>query len=257
MQAGQVGTKIREDLPPGRRKLARTLVALYKRMNEPTLEQAAKRLERFGYKKYPSEFSRYLNGGRVPPLNFVTLLYDLAVEEAGLEAVGMTKEDVCATHAKAEPTLCKVCPRLRNDKHDLNNTIKQLRVDKAGLESALAAAQKRAAHLPVPLPQRDRQRSAQDVAAARQIANRAVKLHDQGKPDAALAVLRETTEVLTPSESAASLVVLRQQHADLADTFLRIYGRDQPRADVMRVALELHDYGMPNDASAILRAAVG
>ncbi|MGO4755939.1 hypothetical protein AB4212_46340, partial [Streptomyces sp. 2MCAF27] len=67
-----------------------------------------------------------------------------------------------------------------------------------------------------------------------------------------------TSEVLTPLESAASLVLLRKQHRDrLADTLITIYGRDHPKRDVIRAALQLHEYGMADDAGAMLRAAAG
>ncbi|MEV5142393.1 hypothetical protein AB0K71_30130 [Streptomyces syringium] len=260
MNARQVGTKLRsdEDLPPGRRRLAHVLVALYGHLNEPTLERAAQRLENCGYKKDPSEISRYLNGRRVPPANFVRVLHKAAVEQAGLSAVGMTRDQLLSVHAGAEPTLCRSCPELRRRNRTLQGELKGLLDAKAGLETALAGAEERLAHLPVPLPNADRQVWAKEVAAARQVAKRAEELHLQGEHEGALALLRETSEVLTPIESAATLVLLHQrEQSQLAETLIQIYGRDQPRKAVMRVALELHDCGMTDAAGAILRAAVG
>ncbi|MEU1817910.1 hypothetical protein ABZ543_22315 [Streptomyces roseifaciens] len=118
------------------------------------------------------------------------------------------------------------------------------------------AASGLAGHLPVPRDSGDRQRSAADVAAARQLVQRASELLAEDT-SSALALLQGTTEVLTPLEGAASLVLLRRGHHQLADAFIRIYGRAQPDRTIMSVALQLHEYGMPDDASAILRAAMG
>ncbi|MEN2420231.1 hypothetical protein AABB02_19280 [Streptomyces rimosus] len=257
MRAGQAGMNLSDDLPPGRRALAEVLGTLYGHLGRPTLAHTADQLAERHYRKHPSEISRYLCGLRVPPLNFVHVMYDLAVERVGAEAIAVTRQIICDVHAKAEPVLCKSCHRLRSQNRSLRDTAAQLRGEKAGLEAALADAQKQLAALPVPSDRGDRQRSAFDMAAARQIADRASRFHDQGNLGAALSLLRETAGVLTPLESAASLVVLRhRERNDLADSFLQMYGRDQPGTDVMRVALELHDYGLPDDAGALLRAAL-
>ncbi|WP_190024807.1 hypothetical protein [Streptomyces hiroshimensis] len=257
MQAGRVGTRISKDLPPGRRRLAETLVALYRHMNPASLGTAAKELESRGYKKDPSEISRYLNGVRLPTEAFVLRLYEAAVARAGTAAVGMTRQQLHAIHAAAEPRLCSTCPRLKRENNELRRSLKQVSDREAGLEAALAAARERASFLPVPSPEGDRQELARDVAAANHVAQRTGDLHRKGKRSAALALLRETTRILTPAESAAALVLLRrQQHKQLAETLILTYGRDQPHDAVIRTAVKLHDYGLPDDAGALLRAAM-
>ncbi|MBB4893846.1 hypothetical protein FHS39_002880 [Streptomyces olivoverticillatus] len=257
MQAGQVGTKLgSKDLPPGRYRLAQVLVALYGHMDMPSLRRAAQHLATKGYTKDPSELSRYFNGERLPPEGFVQRLYETAVEEAGVAAVGLTWEQVQEAHAGAEPSLCQTCPKLRRENRTLKGRLKKLRADKAGLESALAAAKERQAFLPVPSPTGDRQERARDVAAACQIIHRVEELQTRGEEGAAFDWVRETAELLTPAESAATLVLLRQQQEEqLAEALIQICGRDHPGDKVIRVALELHDYGLSEDAGAVLRAA--
>ncbi|GHF25095.1 hypothetical protein GCM10010359_28860 [Streptomyces morookaense] len=251
-----MGTKVRGDLPPGRRRLRETLVTLYGHMDAPTLASAAQQLAEKGYSKDPSEISRYLNGWRLPPANFVLRLYEVAVDQAGVAAVGLTEEELLKVHSDAEPTLCRTCPQLRRKNRDLRGKIRELRDQKAGLEAALASAESQPKILPVHPSGGDRQDFTRDVAAAIHIANRMGDLHQQGDRAAALALLRDTTEVLTPAESAAALVLLRQQEQEqLADTLIHIYGRDQSHANVIRMALALHEYGLPGDAGAILRSA--
>ncbi|MFD5567171.1 hypothetical protein [Streptomyces cadmiisoli] len=96
------------------------------------------------------------------------------------------------------------------------------------------------------------------MAVVKQLTKRAEELHDGGSPDAALTLLRQTTEILSPAEMASVLVLLRQQQHDLlADNLIHIYGRDQTDQDVLYAAHELHEQGLPKDAGAILRAALG
>lgn len=257
MQAGRVGTRISKDLPAGRQRLAETLVVLYKHMNPASLEAAAKELGSRGYKKDSSEISRYLNGVRLPTEAFVLRLYEAAVAQAGTAVVGMTKQQLRTIHAAAEPRLCGMCPRLKQENNELRQSLKQASDREAGLEAALATARQRASFLPVPSPKGDRQELARDVDAASHVARRTGDLHRQGKRSAALALLREATRVLTPAESAAALVLLRrQQQKQLAETLILTYGRDQPHEAVIQTAVKLHDYGMPDDAGALLRAAM-
>ncbi|MGI5398716.1 hypothetical protein ACQEVG_04505 [Streptomyces sp. CA-135486] len=257
MDAGQVGTKISPDLPPGRDQLARTLKALYKRIGPPSLAAAARLFHQQGYKTSRDAISRYVNGRRVPPLSFVTLMHEMAVTSAGSEAaVGITKDEVVRAHEAAEPTLCRRCPRLRGDNNALREENRQLKKSEAGLSEALAKARRRAASLPVPHHNRDRQRQTSDVAGATRIAHVAAKLRDEGRAAAAVAVLVDTVGTLTPLEGAASLAVLRaQQQAQLADTLVHMYGREHSEKDVIQVALELYEHGMADDAVAVLRSA--
>ncbi|MCX4823357.1 hypothetical protein OG883_26435 [Streptomyces sp. NBC_01142] len=258
MRAGQVGTRIDPNLPPGRHHLARTLKVLHGRMGTPTLAAAARLFQERGYKTDRDAISRYLNGKRVPTLNFVTLMHAMAVDRMGsAAAVGLTREDVVKAHKHAEKSLCKTCSTLHGDNSDLRRENLRLKDSEAGLSKALAKARRRAMSLPVPPARGDRQRQESDVAGARHIANSAGQLRDRGRADAALAMLVDTVGTLTPLEGAASLAVLRaQQQAQLADALVHMYGREHPERDVIRIALELHKHGMADDAVALLRSAV-
>ncbi|MEU4209630.1 hypothetical protein AB0F13_06410 [Streptomyces sp. NPDC026206] len=277
MQQGRGrGIAIDDDLPPGRRALTEGLRELHAQLVPPLLP--VRRLaERLTTEKDPgwdsSGVYRYLSGKRVAPEAFIRKLYALAEKDAGGGADGLKPLQFFLDLLQgAERKRCGNCVRLRQEVRELQGGLAQaetetsvlrskvdeLHVQGAGLEKALFAARQQAAmHLPVPHPRGDRQVHAQDVAAAKQIARRAQELQDQGDQGAALALLRETTEVLTPAESAATLVLLReQQQKQLVETLIHIYGRDQPEDNVIRVALELHDYGLLDDAGAVLRAAV-
>ncbi|QLH23200.1 hypothetical protein [Streptomyces sp. Rer75] len=228
-----------------------------------TLKEVAGALAPREYKKHVSELSRYRSGQRVPQRGFVIALHQTAVERAGKDAVGLSLDDVLEVHVAAEQRPCQVCPdlrhrirRLRSRHRLLMRANRRLLESRAGLEAELADARKETAPLPVPPQQGDRQQRAYDVAAATQIVAMAARFDGEESSEAAVAMLRESSEVLTPLESAASLVVLRQEHQDqLADTLIQIYGRDRPEKQVIRAALELHEYGMADDAGAMLRAA--
>lgn len=67
-------------------------------------------------------------------------------------------------------------------------------------------------------------------------------------------LLHHTVSTLSHAEVAALLCLLRhQEERELADNLIHIYGRDQSHQDVVRVALELHERGAPDDAGALLR----
>ncbi|NUH43808.1 hypothetical protein HUF15_45235 [Streptomyces samsunensis] len=222
-----------------------------------TLEASVRHLASRGYRKDRSELSRYMNGRRLPPRSFVELLYEAAAEQAGGEdALSITQHAVLSAHASAEPTLCKHCNRFKRSNNKLRRELRRLHRIRAGLEARLIAARKQPAPLPVPSPQGDRQQRAYDVVAANQIVGMAARIDAQQDHEAAVAMLRVSAEALTPFESAASLAILRhQQHDQLADELIQMYGRDQPEGQVIRAALELHAYGLPEDAGAMLRAA--
>ncbi|MFC9928652.1 helix-turn-helix domain-containing protein [Streptomyces sp. NPDC127190] len=156
--------------------------------------------------------------------------------------------------------------RLRAVATDLLATLAEMRAERAEMQAAEAGLRERlaaalAARPPLPVPRRpgDRQRSVQDVSAARQLAAQAAELHGAGRDDLAFTLLHQsTTEVLTPAETALVVLELRQlQHGHLADDLIHVYGRDQEKQDVMAVALELHEEGAADDAGALLRAALG
>ncbi|MFF5983590.1 hypothetical protein ACFY78_32590 [Streptomyces olindensis] len=145
---------------------------------------------------------------------------------------------------------------LRREVKLLRETVSELKATRAGLQARLTT---QAALSPLPVPRRrgDRQRRQTEVSAARQVAKRAAELRSDGQHDAALTLLRHTTEILSPVETATLFRALRQQQQDeLVDNLIHIYGRDHRDQEVMQVTWELHKQGSPHDAGALLRAAI-
>ncbi|MFC7867627.1 hypothetical protein ACFU5B_27910 [Streptomyces murinus] len=147
---------------------------------------------------------------------------------------------------------------LRREAAELRAKVPAPETSGAGLQARLAMAKARRAPLPVHRQQRDRQRSQKEVAVARQLAAQARDLDGAGQPDEALALLRRgTTELLSPAETALVIVELRQLKLDhLVDDLIHVYGRDQGDRPVMMVAAKLYEEGVPDDAGAVLRAAL-
>ncbi|MES4906183.1 MULTISPECIES: hypothetical protein [unclassified Streptomyces] len=239
---------------------------LLEHLGAATLQEAAELITAHGYPTDKSRLSRYRSGRNRPQEGFLVALHGIAVDRAGGEdTVGISEHDALEVLAAAETKACNVCPtlyrrirRVRNRNRRLLRDNRRLFRAKAGLEEELADFRKNMASLPVPPQRGDRQRTAHDVAAAQQLAAMTADLDETTEPDTAVAVLRQTAEVLTPLESAASVALLRGEHRhELADTLITMYGRDHPDKDVIRAALELHGYGMVDDAGAMLRAAAG
>ncbi|MFF9015187.1 hypothetical protein ACF09C_19750 [Streptomyces sp. NPDC014870] len=200
----------------------------------------------------------------MPPLGFVELLHALATERAEPGEVGLTLDKVREIHASAETRFCRTCAPLRQENERLLEEISRLLADQDQAESQTStiggastrAKSVRGTPLPVPSEAGDRQRSARDVAAAQQLAASAAHLHSTGQTSYAVALLQDASASLTPLESAASIALLRQREALLADTAIGIHGRNRPEGDVIRIALELHEFGLPDDAGAVLRASI-
>ncbi|WP_155054709.1 hypothetical protein [Streptomyces blattellae] len=130
------------------------------------------------------------------------------------------------------------------------------RAIRAGQRSRLTARAD-AALLPVPPRKGDRQQSNPEKRAALTVARQAEALQNGGRQDGVLALLRHSAEVLSPAEAAALVCVLREGQLDeLAGTLIHIYGRDNPDPHVMRAAAQLHQHGAPDDAAALLQAAL-
>ncbi|MBQ1096999.1 hypothetical protein KBY55_13055 [Streptomyces sp. b94] len=145
---------------------------------------------------------------------------------------------------------------LRDEVTVLRAAVEELKTPGAGSQTRLTA---QAAPGPLPVPRRrgDRQRMRRDVSAVRSLAMQAGELDANGRAEAALRLLRRSWEVLNPLETAGVLLLLRrQQHDELADNLIHVYGRDQGDQDVLHVALTLHEQGSPGDAGAILQAAL-
>ncbi|MFJ1974695.1 hypothetical protein ACIO93_39395 [Streptomyces sp. NPDC087903] len=142
--------------------------------------------------------------------------------------------------------------------------VREVRTLKASARRSIRAGQRQrrtaqtdAALLPVPPVRGDRQQSNPEKRAALAVARQAEALQNGGRHDGALALLRHSAEVLSPAEAAALVYVLREgQLNELAATLLHIYGRDNPDTDVMRAAAQLHQHGAPDDAAALLHAAL-
>lgn len=260
----RVGTRIGEELPPGRQALAHALTHLYSCAGASKLDEMADRLAAAGYKKDPSEISRYLNGKRKPPLNFVKVLHKVAVDTAGRKAVVHDEAGIAELHAAAESTLCRTCTPLRRENELLRTENEQLRAAHEAGPLPLtptrsgSGGNRRLSSPPLPVPSEpgDRQRRPDDVSAARQVTDRAIELHSAGRVDHAIGLLQDTSAVLTPLESAASIALLRLREAQLADAVIGIHGRSHTHEDVIRIALELHEYDLLEDAGAVLRAAL-
>ncbi|MFC7920709.1 hypothetical protein [Streptomyces cinereoruber] len=253
----------RLDLPPGRKALAEAIAALYEHLAVRTLAEAAALLED-GWRKDPSEISRYRNGRRKPPIGFVIALHKLAAERAAPDAVLLSPAELRALHAAAEATFCQNCgPALRENQRLRRENSRLLACQPstgspqpASAEGSNPAALTRRTPLPVPRETGDRQRKARDVVAAQQLAASTVSLRKSGKIGHAVALIQDTSTSLSPLESAAAIALLRGGQDDLADTAIGINGRSRAEWDVMRIAVELHALGLPDDADAILRAAL-
>lgn len=242
-------------LPPGRQALAGAIAELYRHLAVATLTEAAELLASRNWRKGPSEISRYRSGKRKPPLGFVKLLHALAIERAERGAVRLSLAELLEIHSAAEPRLCRTCTPLRKENERLRRQYGRLLPEQD--HQSPTVGRPGTTPLPVPSGLGDRQRSARDLAAARQVAATAANFHESGQTSYAVSWLQDASTSLTPLECAASIALLRQQEARLADTAIGIHGRNRTEKDVIRIALELHELGLPDDAGAILRASIG
>ncbi|MFJ4337322.1 hypothetical protein [Streptomyces sp. NPDC088915] len=252
------------DLPPGRKALAEAIAALYEHLAVRTLVEASELLALEGWRKDPSEISRYRSGRRKPPIGFVIALHKLAADQAAPASVAFSPTELHTLHAAAEATFCQNCgPALRENQRlrgeNSRLLARQPSMDSppsTSAEGSNPAALSRPAPLPVPRRAGDRQRKARDVAAAQQLATSTASLRRNGQIGHAVALIQDTSASLSPLESAAAIALLRGGQDDLADTAIGINGRSRVERDVMRIAVELHALGLPDDAGAILRAAL-
>ncbi|MFF7789497.1 hypothetical protein [Streptomyces sp. NPDC007991] len=297
VERGWIHKEFRSDVPPGQRALAIALQNLCRHITPtssnkspntaPTQADAARHLL-----CSESSLSRFLSGQSVPRFHSVEHLYKTACADAGGEhALGVTLDDLRKLHKAASGERCQSCvdlrsqlkaavsqavtaeaeiaalrqsasgdatelESLRREVRALKDAVSELKSTRAGLQARLTT---QAALAPLPVPRRrgDRQRSKNKVSAARQVAKRAAELRSDGRQDAALTLLRHTTEVLSPAETATLFMALRQQRQnELVDNLIHIYGRDHRDQEVMYVTWELHKQGLPDDAGALLRAAI-
>ncbi|MFI8911927.1 hypothetical protein ACIGW4_09950 [Streptomyces sp. NPDC053513] len=229
-----------------------------------TLTEASELLALEGWRKDPSEISRYRSGRRKPPLGLVLLLHKLAAEQAAPDPVAFSPTELRTLHAAAEATFCQNCGPVLRENQRLRGENSRLLARQpstsspppAFAEGSNPAVLTRRTPLPVPRPTGDRQRRERDVAAAQQLAASAAALHKSGHIGYAVALIQDTSRSLSPLESAAAIALLRNGQDDLADTAIGINGRSRAEEEVMRIAVELHALGLPDDAGAILRAAL-
>ncbi|MBB2934831.1 hypothetical protein FHX82_001851 [Amycolatopsis bartoniae] len=171
------------------------------------------------------------------------------MEDAGTDNVGISLDQLIQLREVAKQTSCPKCSGYLKQ-------LGELRAEMAGLKQ-LAALRGSAAPLPVPPLEGDRQGISFDFAAA-QLVSRAVGRMRNGAHEEALGLLREAPQLMSPAQNAACITSFRQQgeHA-LADTLIRLFGREQPEKDVMGLTIALLDLGSTRDATAVLRMAVG
>jgi hypothetical protein len=236
-----------KNLPPEHLELASAMLALRRGLTRPrpmpSLADISERLRKAGHPASISSISKYVRVKDIPPARFVEELYRLARADTGPSCGLLTIDELLDLRDKAEAEGCRGC-------------LRHLRARRtAPTGDSLTSA--KSAHLPVPRPDRDRQRIDSIYPAAAIVADESVKHLADGRHEAALAILSEVPERLTPAESAACLVLLRRQEQQLlAETLIQVYGREQQDKDVMRLAVELHAYGHVDDADKALRAAV-
>ncbi|MGW0335421.1 hypothetical protein ACWD0J_26720 [Streptomyces sp. NPDC003011] len=285
-----IDKEFRSNVPPGRQALAKALQEVCRHLtpvkstrNRITQAKAAEHL-----RCSESALSRALSGQSLPGLDLVESFFKQACADAGGEdAVGVSLEQLRGLHGAARTEKCQDCVALEEEIDDLARRLQEredecsalrqavaemdvlrreaaeqkavvakLKATRAGLQARLAT-QTSSAPLPVPRRKGDRQRSWNDMAAARLIAHQAGELERERGPETALTLLRQTTEALSPPEMATLLILLRQQQDDrLADNVIHIYGRDQSYQDVLHATLALHEHGAIKDAGAMLRAAL-
>lgn len=209
--------------------------------------------------KLHSQAAAELCGDCVKLRDEVSTLRQQAVESA-IELTAVQKEaaalreEAAALKREVQALKAEVQALKAQEVHTLKTSAR--RTIQAGHRSRLAA-RAGAALLPVPPRMGDRQQSNPEMRAALNVARQAEALQIGGRQDGALALLHNSAEVLSPAETATLVCVLREGQLDeLAGTLIHIYGRDNPHPHVMRAAAQLHQHGAPDDAAALLQAAL-
>ncbi|MFE5503483.1 hypothetical protein ACFQ73_13055 [Amycolatopsis japonica] len=205
--------------------------------------------------------SRYLRGKRFPPWGFASALHALACEDVGSAAVSLSIQELRSWYAKAsaarKPKTCANCLKHHRAAQTLRQQVTELLKANKQLEAATYSAAPLARHLPVTTQQGDRQGNELGTPSAPTIATEAVRLLASGQAEAALTLVREIPNRLSPSEGASALAMLRRQREDLlAETLVQFYSRDPDPKQVMRFVIELQDSGLAEDARSVLLAAV-
>ncbi|MFJ2303495.1 hypothetical protein [Streptomyces sp. NPDC087787] len=293
-RASWIEKEFRSNVSPGMRNLAEALQLLCRCLlpGEPTKDAGKRLTQAKAALRIPcaeSSLSRFLSGQTMPALAIVKSLHREASCDAGGEhLVAVTLDELKLLHKRAETERrCRGCAELAAEVDTLTLQLREAEAERAALQQEVGAlsllrdevavlrvaieeleavraglrvrptARSSPGPLPVPRRRGDRQRMRRDLAAVRNLAEQAEKLDSDGRAGAALTLLRRSTEVLNPLETAGVVLLLReQQHDELADNLIHVYGRDQDDQDVLHVALALHEQGSPEDAGAMLQAAL-
>ncbi|MFK0246690.1 hypothetical protein ACIQUM_18470 [Amycolatopsis azurea] len=254
-----------QDLPAEWREFVHMLRGLLEQLTvprrSPTLDDICVRMKAHDYPICDDVISRYLRGKRFPPWGFAALLHALACEDIGSAAVSASIQELRSWYTKADASRktrrCANCLVLHRTAHTLRQRVAELLKANEQLEVVTHSVGPLARHLPVTPQGGDRQGSELETPSAPFIATESVRLLAAGQAEAALTLVREIPDRLSPAEGAASLAMLRRQHEDLlAETLVQFYSRDQDPKVVMRFVLELQDSGSEDDARLVLEAAV-
>ncbi|WP_437055425.1 hypothetical protein [Streptomyces sp. enrichment culture] len=290
------GKALADHVRPHKRNLVLALQALCRHLRpDQETKQAGKTLTQAKAARRllccESVLSRGLSGQSMPSPAMIEALHREASLDAGGEhMVGITLDALRLLHKKAEAERHRLgneesaaeidalseqlrtaeaeCAALRQEIEELTPlreevsglraAVDDLKATRAGLQGHLTVRQETSTPPPVPRRRGDRRQMRRDVSAVRNLAAQVSELDAEGRAEIALRLLRRSsTEVLNPLETAGLLLLLRQQQQDeLADNLIHVYGRDQADRDVLHVALTLHEQGSPDDAGAILQAAL-
>ncbi|MFJ8165039.1 hypothetical protein ACIRBY_29525 [Streptomyces sp. NPDC096136] len=244
-------------LPAGRQHFLGILKNLEEVIAADSQAHLVRLLQERGCPVDRSSLSRYLGGQRNPGQRFVAGLYELAVHRAGEpEAVGLTWPEVAEAHERTElrkAPKCSNCVVLEGRNAELGAA---LAAAEAGPRSVASAVRGAPTPPPVPLRRGDRRRDGSDARAAERFAASAMALDADGRVNEVVAAMADAVDFLTPVEAAAAYVALGAGgDGQLAGSLGQMYARERQGRTVIRMALELQDKGMAQDATAILRWA--
>ncbi len=255
-----MGRRIREGLSKERRELVDQLKLFCSHLGSgrrQTLVVIVDRLKRgYGYSMGGSTLSKVLSGDIFPEYRLVSALRDLACEDAGADAVGITAEELESLYWKAKDARCPACAGHVRRVRELEKQAKSCHKFHIDVRFPLSASAT-PAQLPVPLFEGDRQRS-ELAAAVDELTEKAAGALADGRQEDALALIAEIPERLDAPAVATCVTAFRgREEHSLAETLLQLYGREQPERQVIRLALQLQESGRISDAGAAMRASVG
>ncbi|TDQ04326.1 hypothetical protein [Labedaea rhizosphaerae] len=244
MRPGDRLSEINEELPEERQLLARALRHLHdctagqdgKRMSHTQLIHAMR-----AGPLAPSSLCRYFSGTNVPSERVVIALYK-AIDE---RVVGPL------------PLTCEILLELRDGAASADGRrakARQRRVEQRAL--TLAADMAESGAPPVPRDTGDRQAN-KFAGLVPQAAAEAIRLAAQGQYAQTVTLLSRLPEHLNTDEVALCIVHFRHRHYDdLADTLIKIYGRDHRedhrQTQIIRLSITLREHELQKDANALL-----